>query len=77
VSPPGDRPLAAIRSMYVAPDDADAAEVAWRRSRDAGLSTRDLMRFQREPVNEVGFGRAIRSRHNTSAPDMWFDRFER
>lgn len=74
---PGDRPLAAIRSMYVAPDNADAAEVVWRPRHDGHLGTRDLMRFKRAPASEVRFGRSVPSRHNTSAPDTWFGRFER
>lgn len=74
---PGDKPLAAIRSMYVAPDNADTAEVTWRWSRAGSPITRDLMRFDREAVSEANFGRSTLSRHNTSAPDMWFGRFER
>ncbi len=74
---PPAQPLAAIRSMYVLPENADTAEVYWRAVGAAGLSTRPLPAFEREQALEVGFGRSTISKHNASAPDMWFGSFSR
>jgi hypothetical protein len=72
------RPLAAIRSMYVVPEKADIAEVSWRPpARDTRMLSRPLPEFQREEAIEVGFGRSVVSKHNASAPDMWFGQFAR
>jgi hypothetical protein len=68
-------PFAALRSMYVAPDNADVSRVRWRaadrdRSGEAGV-----MAFDRAQVTELWAGRAVRSRHNNTAPDMIFRNF--
>lgn len=73
---PSTQPLAAIRSMYVVPENSDTAEVSWR-SPGRALRTRALPKFAREEAVEVMFGRSKVSRHNSSAPDMWFGAFGR
>jgi len=74
---PGEKPLAAIRSMYVLPEKADTAEVSWRPSGQLALLTRPLPDFATEQASEVNFGRSVISKHNLSAPDMWFGSFSR
>jgi len=69
------QPLAAIRSMFVTVDRSDVAEVSWRASAESEPSTRTLLAFTRAPASEVCFGRSLVSKHNTSAPDMWFGGF--
>lgn len=66
-------PFAAIRSMFVAPTNADAARVNWRT--DAGLYNEQIMRFKGADAREVRFDRIELSRHNTSAPDVTFRGF--
>lgn len=69
-----ERPLAAMRSMFVTEDNAD---VGFQRWIDAAGVTR------RAPVKDAGtvrasdilFGRDVVSRHNTSAPDNAFRAF--
>lgn len=66
------QPFAALRSMFVTPHQADVAIASWP-ARPSG-----------EPILELGtvsapamrFGRQVPSRHNLSAPDLVFDRFE-
>jgi hypothetical protein len=74
---PAAKPLAAIRSMYVLPEKSDTAEVSWRPAEDQRLLTEPLPAFSRVQAAEVNFGRSIVSRHNASAPDMWFGEFSR
>jgi len=74
---PSDKPLAAIRSMFVTAEKSDAAEVGFRESVDAPRKLVPLPTFDRAEVSEVSFGRSVPSRHNSSAPDMWFGRFAR
>ena len=74
---PALQPLAAIRSMYVEPSNSDTAEVSWRAAGATGISTRPLPAFTREQAVEVSFGRTTLSKHNSSAPDMWFGAFGR
>jgi len=74
---PSDKPLAAIRSMFVTPEKADAAEVWYRPAGGARLLKRALPTFSRADALEVAFGRSVVSKHNSSAPDMWFGNFER
>jgi hypothetical protein len=67
----GDQPFAALRSMYVTPDNADVAQV-----RFAGdQPRRPILDFTSEQTSHVHFGREVVSRHNTSAPDMIFSGF--
>lgn len=72
---PASQPLAAIRSMFVTPERADTAEVSWRASPAGKLTTEGLSTFQRAAAYDVAFGRSAVSRHNPSAPDMWFGAF--
>lgn len=74
---PAGKPLAAIRSMFVTADNSDVAEVQARETREGALETVPLMDWTRRRVADVRFGRTVLSRHNTSAPDMAFSRFER
>jgi hypothetical protein len=67
------RPFAALRSMYVADDNADVARVAWHgegKHGDAGV-----MAFKRAQATQLWTGRTKPSRHNTSAPDVIFRMF--
>lgn len=73
---PVDKPVAAIRSMFVTPEKSDTAEVTWRKPEDASLQTSPLFDFEAQPAREVNFGRSVVSRHNASAPDMWFGDFK-
>ena len=63
------RPFAALRSMYVTDVNADASLVAHRAPWRKGWEQRPIMEFRGNTVNEFWLGRAIPSRHNTSAPD--------
>lgn len=72
-----DRPFAMLRSMYVAPDNADVSEVTWRDGPGAAPVDTPLAKVSTLQATDVRFGRTIRSRHNTSAPDIRFSGFER
>lgn len=63
------RPFAALRSMYVTDVNADASLVAHRAPWRKGWEQRPVMQFKGNTVNEFWLGRAVPSRHNTSAPD--------
>lgn len=69
-------PLVAIRSMYVAPDNADVSQVVFRRRGERKLISEVLTKFVHADVRDIRFGRSVLSKHNASAPDMWFGRFE-
>jgi hypothetical protein len=66
----GKLPFAALRSMFVAPGNADVAEIA----ADGGPRM-PVMKFRRAAVSEFWAGRTQPSRHNVSAPDMVFKSF--
>jgi hypothetical protein len=68
---PSERPLAAMRSMFVTPDNADVAEASFT---DAAGARRlvQIKDFVRADVSDILFGRSVVSRHNTSAPDTAF-----
>jgi hypothetical protein len=72
---PEGQPLAAIRSMFVTAERSDVAEVSLQPSSPSQPSVQPLPAFTRAPASEVSFGRSQVSRHNTSAPDMWFGQF--
>lgn len=65
------RPFLALRSMYVAPDNADTAEL-----RVDGRS-RAAVGFGTQTGRSISFARPVPSKHNTSAPDISFERFLR
>ncbi|MET0286729.1 MAG: hypothetical protein ABW352_19770 [Polyangiales bacterium] len=74
---PSDRPLAAVRSMYVTPERADLAELSWRQQPKAPLTVTSLPSVTTLQTLEVNFGRSVIANHNRSAPDMWFGAFRR
>lgn len=70
-------PFAALRSMYVTENNADVARLAWRTGGAAGWQEAKVMDFAgASDVRALWAGRLVASAHNTSAPDMAFDRFE-
>lgn len=71
---PTDRPLAAMRSMFVTPDNADVGEAIYV---DATGTRHTIMikDFTSATVSDILFGRSVVSRHNTSAPDNAFRGF--
>jgi hypothetical protein len=73
------QPLAAIRSMFVTSVKSDVAEVTWRAGDDKGNTASPtvtpITAFTEGQASEVGFGRSVISKHNPSAPDMWFGEF--
>jgi hypothetical protein len=71
----GGAAFAALRSMYVAADNADVAVTAWQPAAAAAWSAQPVMAPLRVEATAVRFGRTAPSRHNTSAPDMLFDGF--
>jgi len=73
---PGSQPMAAIRSMYVTPEKSDVAEVTLRPAPAGEPLTQPLSALTQRSVEEVRFGRSVISRHNPSAPDMWFGAFQ-
>jgi hypothetical protein len=69
------QPLAAIRSMYVTDIKADVAEVSLRGTPEASPTVTQISDFKEARASEVAFGRSVISKHNPSAPDMWFGEF--
>jgi hypothetical protein len=69
------QPLAAIRSMFVTPERSDVAEVSWQPAPDAPLSKQPIEAFTQAEATAALFGRSLVSRHNPSAPDLWFGDF--
>jgi hypothetical protein len=72
-----DRPFAALRSMFVTPAQADVAEATWRAQPGTDPVTRPILDVARAWISDVRFGRATRSAHNLSAPDLEFRDFRR
>ena len=71
----GGRPFVALRSMYVAPDNADAAELRWT-APDGQKKVTPVVGFGQVQASAVGFEKSLPSLHNTSAPDIRFSDFE-
>jgi hypothetical protein len=69
-------PFAALRSMYVTETNNDVARVAVREADAKGWREEPVMAFKGARATDVWAGRVAPSRHNTSAPDMLFSRFE-
>ena len=69
------RPFVALRSMYVTPDNADAAELHWTQP-DGQAKAAPVVGFGQLEASAVGFQKSIPSRHNTSAPDILFSDFQ-
>ncbi len=74
--PIAGRPFAALRSMYVTEFNADVARLALREPDAKGWREEPIMSFSRAKATDVWAGRLVPSRHNTSAPDMIFNRFQ-
>jgi hypothetical protein len=74
--PIAGRPFAALRSMYVTEFNADVARLALREPDAKGWREEPIMSFGRARATDVWAGRLVPSRHNTSAPDMIFNRFQ-
>lgn len=73
--PPGT--FAALRSMFVATDNNDVAEVVWQAIDGRQAGPRPIMAGLEVPARAVQFGRRTPSRHNTSAPDLAVGDFTR
>jgi hypothetical protein len=69
------RPFAALRSMFVMETNADVARIAWREPGGKAWREQSIDRFERASAVELWAGRAIPSRHNSSAPDLRFSEF--
>jgi hypothetical protein len=72
----GNAAFAVLRSMYVAPDNADMSEVSWQAAPTRTTQTTALADIVDFRTTRVRFGRRLQSRHNTSAPDVEFSAFE-
>ncbi|AGU50641.1 hypothetical protein VAPA_1c35570 [Variovorax paradoxus B4] len=70
------RPFAVLRSMYVAPDNADVSELRWQESAEAAEQVLPLPDVKTLSATQVRFGRSLPSKHNTSAPDIEFSGFD-
>ncbi|WP_246505025.1 hypothetical protein [Microvirga antarctica] len=68
-------PFAALRSMYVTEFNADVARIAAREEGAPSWTESPIMTFRNAKATDVWMGRLVPSRHNTSAPDMMFNRF--
>jgi hypothetical protein len=71
----GDRPFAALRSMFVTENNSDVAQVGWRAKGAQAWTQTPVMSFARTSAAELWAGRTVPSKHNTSAPDMVFKNF--
>lgn len=67
----GNRPFAALRSMFVTPRQADVAVAAWPGEPVAA----PILEFRRINAPSARFGRVEQSLHNLSAPDLVFHGF--
>jgi hypothetical protein len=68
-------PFAALRSMYVTEFNADVARIAVRESNARSWREEPIMNLKAARATDAWMGRLVPSRHNTSAPDMMFNRF--
>jgi hypothetical protein len=73
---PDGLPFASLRSMYTTQSMSDAALVAWRTKRGIGWQEAPVIGFPGAPATEIWLGRHMPSRHNLSAPDMVFGKFQ-
>lgn len=69
-------PFAGLRSMYVAPGNADTAETVVRTQPGAAATTTTVVDYKDGKAAEVFFAREVPSTHNTSAPDIGFHGFQ-
>jgi hypothetical protein len=70
------RPFVALRSMDVAPDNADASELRWTAA-DGDKKVGPIVGFGEVQASAVSFGKSIVSRHNSSSPDILFSDFQK
>lgn len=70
------RPFAVLRSMYVTPDNADVSEVRWQAAPEAPPVATPLPEVKTLEGTQFRFGRSLPSKHNTSAPDIFFGGFD-
>ncbi|KLK94999.1 hypothetical protein AA309_00665 [Microvirga vignae] len=68
-------PFATLRSMYVTEFNADVARIAVREEKVRSWREEMIMNFRDAMATDAWMGRLVPSRHNTSAPDMMFNRF--
>ncbi|MCE1235834.1 MAG: hypothetical protein LWW93_05700 [Hyphomicrobiales bacterium] len=68
-------PFAALRSMYVAPGNADTAEIVARKTPGAPSTSTVVVDWKDGQAADVAFVRTVPSTHNTSAPDIGFRDF--
>jgi len=68
-------PFATLRSMYVTEFNADVARIAVREEKARAWREEMIMDFREAAATDAWMGRLVPSRHNTSAPDMMFNRF--
>jgi len=68
-------PFATLRSMYVTEFNADVARIAVREEKARSWREEPIMNFRDATATDAWMGRLVPSRHNTSAPDMMFNRF--
>jgi hypothetical protein len=61
--------------MYVTEFNADAARIAVREEKARSWREEMIMNFRNAKATDAWMGRLVPSRHNTSAPDMMFNRF--
>ncbi|MER2605019.1 MAG: hypothetical protein ABTQ29_04240 [Siculibacillus sp.] len=71
----GDLPFAALRSMYVAPGNADTAETVVRATPGGPATSTVVVDYKDGKAADVAFARSVPSTHNTSAPDIGFRDF--
>jgi hypothetical protein len=72
--PVAGAPFVALRSMYVAPDNADTALLDWRAPDGTEQST-PVVGFGKVDAKAVSFVRPVPSQHNSAAPDLLFEGF--
>jgi hypothetical protein len=73
---PEGLPFASLRSMFAMQTMNDAARVAWRNKRGASWQEAEVIGFPGANATELWVGRHLPSRHNLSAPDMVFGKFQ-
>jgi hypothetical protein len=61
--------------MYVTEFNADVARIAVRQEGARSWREEPIMTFRDARATDAWMGRLVPSRHNTSAPDMMFNRF--
>jgi hypothetical protein len=73
--PVAGRAFAMLRSMYVTEFNNDVARIAVREKGAAGWREDSIMSFVKATATDVWLGRRSPSQHNTSSPDIVFNRF--